>query len=301
MATLDSVLPPRPAERLRQVPLSRDQMMLLLAAFNLLLLGLETYLAHLISGTIRPREWIPILFGPAGGILLLIAGVIALRRRNAATILATIVLVASIVVGLLGSYFHVVRGTLPTAPLFDRISINLLVWAPPVVGPLVFSLVGLWGISAAFVEEPPNSGRLRLLGDRHLQLPYSKTRAYLFMTSLGTLATVFSSVFDHARTGFEDPWLWVPTIIGVFATVVAAGLAAVDDPKRWDVAVYVFAMLLMMAVGVLGVYFHVRADLVGATVIVPERFLRGAPFLAPMLFSNMGLFGLIAIVSGREE
>ena len=276
-------------------------MMLLLAALNLLLLGLETYLAHLISGTIRPREWIPIVFGPAAGILLLVAGVIALRRRNLATILATIVLVSSIVVGLLGSYFHVVRGTLPSAPLFARISIDLLVWAPPIVGPLVFSLVGLWGISAAFVEEPLDSGRLRLLGDRHLQLPYSKTRAYLFMTSLGTLATVFSSVFDHARTGFEDPRLWLPTLVGVFATVVAAGLAAVPEPRREDVAVYVIAMGLMLVVGVLGVYFHVRADLVGATVVVPERFLRGAPFLAPMLFSNMGLFGLIAIVSPRES
>lgn len=301
MATLDSLLPATSTERLRRLPLSRDQLMLLLAAFNLVLLGLETYLAHLISGTIRPREWIPILFGPAGGIVLLIAGVIALRRRNAATMLATIVLVASIVVGLLGSYFHVVRGSLPSAPMFERISISLLVWAPPVVGPLVFSLVGLWGISAAFVEEPVNSGRLRLWGNRHLQLPYSKTRAYLFMASLGTLATVFSSVFDHARTGFDDPRLWIPTVIGVFATVVAAGLATVREPGRWDVAVYVSAMALMLLVGLLGVYYHVRADLTGESVIIPERFLRGAPFLAPMLFSNLGLFGLIALVSPREE
>jgi len=301
MATLDSLLPATSTERLRRLPLSRDQLMLLLAAFNLVLLGLETYLAHLISGTIRPREWIPILFGPAGGIVLLIAGVIALRRRNEATLLATIVLVASIVVGLLGTYFHVVRGSLPSAPMFDRISINLLVWAPPVVGPLVFSLVGLWGISAAFVEEPVNSGRLRLWGNRHLQLPYSKTRAYLFMASLGTLATVFSSVFDHARSGFDDPRLWIPTVIGVFATVVAAGLATVKEPGRWDVAVYVFAMVLMLLVGLLGVYYHVRADLTGESVIIPERFLRGAPFLAPMLFSNLGLFGLIALVSPREE
>ena len=301
MATLDSLLPATSTERLRRLPLSRDQLMLLLAAFNLVLLGLETYLAHLISGTIRPREWIPILFGPAGGIVLLIAGVIALRRRNAATMLATIVLVASIVVGLLGTYFHVVRGSLPSAPMFDRISINLLVWAPPVVGPLVFSLVGLWGISAAFVEEPVNSGRLRLWGNRHLQLPYSKTRAYLFMVSLGTLATVFSSVFDHARSGFDDPRLWIPTVIGVFATVVAAGLATVKEPGRWDVAVYVFAMVLMLLVGLLGVYYHVRTNLTGESVIIPERFLRGAPFLAPMLFSNLGLFGLIALVSPREE
>lgn len=301
MAQLSAILPPAAAERLRRVPLSRDQLMLLMAAINLLFLGLDTYLAHLISGTIRPREWIPVVFGPVAGIILLIAGLIALRRRQLATILATIVLVASIIVGMMGAYFHFIRGTLPTAPLLQRITIDLLVWAPPLVAPLVFSLVGLWGVSAAWVEDPPNSGRLRLLGNRTLQLPYSKTRAYLFMVSLGTLATVFSSVFDHARTGFDNVWLWIPTVVGVFAVAVSAGLGMLKEPKRADVATHVVAMLLLILVGVVGAVLHVRADLVGQTAVVPERFLRGAPFLAPLLFSNMGALGLIALLDPKER
>ena len=92
-----------PAERLRRLPLSRDQMMLLMAATNQLFLGFDIYLAHMISGTIVPNEWIPIIFGPIAGVLLLVAGLIALRRRPLATVLATIVLLASIVVGLLGA------------------------------------------------------------------------------------------------------------------------------------------------------------------------------------------------------
>ena len=300
MAQLTALLPPTAAERLRRLPLSRDQFMLLMAAINLLFLGVDTYLAHLISGTIRPREWIPVLFGPAAGITLLIAGLIALQRRRLATILATIVLFASIIVGLMGAYFHFIRGTLPTAPLMQRITIDLLVWAPPLVAPLVFSLVGLWGVSAAWIEDPPGSGRLRLLGEHTLQLPYSKTRAYLFMVSMGTLATVFSSVFDHARTGFDTPWLWAPTIVGVFAMTVSAGLGAIKEPGRMDVATHAAAMILMILVGIVGAVLHVRADLVGETVVVPERFLRGAPFLAPLLFSNMGLLGLIALLDPRE-
>ena len=44
------------------IPLSRDQIMLLMLAVNQLLLSVETYLAHLISGTIvlvfiRSRYW----------------------------------------------------------------------------------------------------------------------------------------------------------------------------------------------------------------------------------------------------
>jgi len=35
--------------------------------------------------------------------------------------------------------------------------------------------------------------------------------------------------------------------------------------------------------------------------VVGERFLRGAPFLAPMLFANMGTLGLIALLDPRED
>jgi hypothetical protein len=275
--------------------------MLLMAAINLLFLGLDVYLAHLISGTIRPREWIPIIFGPVGGITLLVAGLIALRRRRLATILAMLVLIASIAVGLLGGYYHLVRAVLPDAPLGQRITVDLLVWAPPLVGPLVFSLVGLWGVSAVWIEDPPDSGRLRLWGQRHLQLPYSKTRAYLFMVSLGILATVFSSVFDHARTGFENPWLWLPTGIGIFGVVVSAGLAVVERPRGGDVAVHSAAMLLLILVGVVGAILHVQVNLTADSTFVPERFLRGAPFLAPLLFSNMGGLGLLALLDPREQ
>lgn len=37
---------------------------------------------------------------------------------------------------------------------------------------------------------------------------------------LGALATMVSSVLDHARTGFVNPWLWLLTAVGVFGTVV---------------------------------------------------------------------------------
>jgi hypothetical protein len=214
--------------------------------------------------------------------------------------LASVVLVSSIIVGLLGTYYHLVRAALPNAPFGRRISITLLIWAPPIVAPLTFSLVGLWGMSAAWEEDPPGSGRLRLWGDRAVQLPYSKTRAYLFMVSLAILATLLSSTLDHARTEF-DGWLWAPTLAGVLGVVIAFGLAAIDRPNRYDVAVYVGTMILLILVGVVGAALHIQYDLTAAAEIVPERFIRGAPFLAPLLFANVGLFGLIALLDPREE
>jgi len=291
-----------PAIRLiRRLPLTRDQLMLLMAAVNEVFLGVDIYLAHSISGTITAREWIPIIFGPSAGVLVLLAGLISLRRRTAASILATVVLLSSMGVGFLGAYFHLVRAILPTAPLGERVSVALLVWAPPILGPLTFTLVGLLGISAAWIEDPLDSGVLRLPGNLRLDLPYSKTRAFLFMVGLGTMATLVSSVLDHARTGFENPWLWVPTAAGTFGSIVAVGLGAIERPRRADILVFVGTMVLLMLVGVTGAVLHILRNLTAEGAIVGERFLRGAPFLAPLLFANMGALGLIALIKPGER
>jgi hypothetical protein len=283
------------------IPISRDQAMLLMLALNELLLGVETYLAHRISGTIMPKEWIPIIFGPTAGIALFIAGLLAIRKRTLATIIASLIYLLSIIVGLLGVYFHFIRAILPFAPLAERVSIPLFVWAPPILGPLTFALVGLMGLSAVWQESPADSGNLLLLGGRKLQLPYSKTTAFFFMVGLGTLATVISSVLDHARTNFENPWLWLPTGLGIFATVVALALGVVEKPRRADLLTYLAAMILLVLVGMLGVALHIVRNLALENVVVVERFLRGAPFLAPMLFADMGALGLVILLDPQEQ
>lgn len=290
-----------PVRRLGRLPLSRDQLMLLMMAVNEVFLGIDTFTAHRISGTIRPGEWIPIIFGPAAGLLLLVAGLVALRRRPLATVLGTLTLAASIAVGLLGDFFHLQRTVLPNALPGERLSVNLLVWAPPLLAPLTFCLVGLLGISAAWIEEPPDSGVLRLFGQRRLRLPYSKTQAYFFLIGLGCLATVISSVLDHARTGFADPWLWLPTAVGVFTAVVACALGAIRRPTRRDLITYAAAMLLMLLVGLVGFGLHVSFNLAGQGTMVVERFLRGAPFLAPLLYCDMGTLGLLVLLDPAES
>ena len=287
--------------RRRVLPLTRDQMMLMMAAVNEIFLGIDTYLAHNISGTIRPYEWIPILFGPIAGALLLVAGVIALRRRPLASMLATVVLGVSILVGLLGAYFHLHRALLPDALPGQQVTIDLLVWAPPILGPLTFSLTGLLGISAAWTEQPPDSGMLLLNSRRKLALPCSKSQAYFYLVGLGSLATVISSVLDHARSGFVNPWLWVPTVSGIFATVVASYMGMLDRRRHADLVVFTAAMLLLIAVGVVGAVLHVLEDLTASGAFVAERFIRGAPFLAPLLFANMGSLGLFVLLGPEEE
>lgn len=273
-----------------------------MAAFNEIMLGLDTLLAHVLNNTIQPREWIPIIFGPVAGILLLGAGLIALRNRKTAVWLATAVFLTSIIVGVLGAYFHLIRGTLPTAPLGQRVSLSLLVWAPPFLAPFAFAGIGILGISAAWEEMPTGSGRLRLPFGLSVQMPYSKTRAYFFLVSLGTLVALVSSALDHSRQSWSNAYFWLPLIVGVFATAVSAGMGAINrklTPE--DVTVYVAAMFLLIIVGVIGAYFHIQADLTSQSTIVPERFLRGAPFMSPLLYSNMGIVGLLALLPPEEN
>jgi hypothetical protein len=180
------------------------------------------------------------------------------------------------------------------------VNLDLIVWAPPILGPLTFCLVGMLGISAVWIEDPPDSGVLRLLGGLRVRLPYSKTRAYQLLVGLGCLATVISSVLDHARTQFTNPWLWMPTVVGTFATVVGVGLGLLDRPSRADVWTFVGAMAAMLVVGLVGSYLHVQDNLTAEGAIVGERFIRGAPFLAPLLFCNMGALGFLTLLPPDE-
>jgi glucan phosphoethanolaminetransferase (alkaline phosphatase superfamily) len=290
-----------PLRRLRRLPLTRDQFMLLMAAVNAFFLAFDHYLAHNTSGTIVGREWIPIFFEPIAGVLLLLAGLIALRHRPLATVIGSVALLASIGVGFLGAYYHLLRAILISAPAGEWIQLGFLVWAPPILGPLFLAFVGMVGISAVWIEDPPGSGVLLLLAGRKLRMPYSKTRAYFLLIGLGILATTLSSVLDHARTHFQNPWQWVPTAAGVFGTVVAVTMGALEKRRRFDLLTYVATMLLLMLVGAVGAVLHIESNLSVGGAIVVERFIRGAPLMAPLLFANMGLLGLLVLFDSSDQ
>ncbi len=74
-----------------------------------------------------------------------------------------------------------------------------------------------------------------------------------------------------------------------------------ERPGRADIGTFFAAMVLLIVIGLVGFILHIQFDLTAMNEIVPERFLRGAPFLAPMLFANMGMVGLISILDPSER
>jgi hypothetical protein len=93
----------------------------------------------------------------------------------------------------------------------------------------------------------------------------------------------------------------VPTLIGAFGAVVAVVLGAMEAPRRADLIIYIVAMVLLIVVGVVGALLHVEGNLTSEGQVVIERFIRGAPFLAPLLFANIGTLGIIVLLDPQEE
>jgi len=83
--------------------------------------------------------------------------------------------------------------------------------------------------------------------------------------------------------------------------LVAFSLGILNTPRRSDLVTYIVAMLLLVLVGLLGVALHVLRNLALENAIVVERFLRGAPFLAPMLFADMGALGIVILLDPTEQ
>jgi hypothetical protein len=65
--------------------------------------------------------------------------------------------------------------------------------------------------------------------------------------------------------------------------------------NRADLLTFFAAMLLMIITGLVGFVLHLDRNLIREGTIVGERFLRGAPMMAPLLFANMGLLGIFIL------
>ena len=283
------------------LPLNRNDLLLLLVAMTQIGLGVETFLAHLISGTIRAGESIPIIAGPIFGILLLIALAMRVMQRRTGFRSSLIVVVTggmSITVGLLGSAFHWSRAVPPPNFANYGLSLDWIIYAPPVAAPLSFAGVGILAIIALLEDTKPETGRLTLPGFITFNTPMPQTNQFFWLIAFGLYGATLSAFLDHARTDFESFFVWIPVFLGVFGSVATTVMALYHKIYREDYFWFFWTMVLMVAMGILGMGLHINADLPeGAEMgIQIERFIRGAPLMAPMLFAIVGSFGLITMV-----
>jgi len=93
---------------------------------------------------------------------------------------------------------------------------------------------------------------------------------------------------------------WVPVV----ASAVAIGFLCVTllaEVPRWFIDVSAAVLILEAGVGLWGFVLHTMANLRGPSVHAFDNFVFGAPPMAPLLFPNLTVLGVIGLWQLRNK
>ena len=111
-------------------------------------------------------------------------------------------------------------------------------------------------------------------------------RWIVFLSLGGFFGNFVLTLTDHASNGFFLRTEWIPVISSAFATGFLLVPLILPVTRRYlDLCIVV--MLVQGAMGVLGFWFHLRANLVEPGAGLWDKLVNGAPPLAPLLFPNL--------------
>ncbi|HKW62381.1 MAG TPA: hypothetical protein VJN89_07550 [Candidatus Acidoferrum sp.] len=244
----------------------------LFAIVNVGFLTFDIYLAHSVNQFRNPAEYIPLIFSALAPLLLILA--LAARRRSpfAWKLLGYLVGWTALLVGLTGVIFHL------QSHFFYEHTLRSLTYSAPFAAPLAYTGLGFLIILNRMVDAET--------------LEWAQW--VLLLTLGGFVGNFIFSLTDHAENGFFRPLEWVP----VAASALAVGFLAVPlitQVSRRYLQLCEALLLLEGAVGVWGFAVHAAANLRGPSIHAFDNFIYGAPPLAPLLFPNLTLLGLIAL------
>ena len=112
----------------------------------------------------------------------------------------------------------------------------------------------------------------------------------------GFVGNFIFSLTDHAGNGFFNPLEWMPVV----ASAVAVGFLAVPLVMRVSrrfIDSCGLILLLEAAVGLWGFVLHLERNLQGPSTHLFDNFVYLAPPMAPLLFPNLMVLGIVALMS----
>jgi hypothetical protein len=235
-------------------------------------LVVDIFLAHSANNFHRDSEYVPLYFSIAATIVL--AVIVPMRQRfpSAWRYVGHAVGWLAVLIGLAGVILHL------DSQFFHERTIRSLTYAAPFAAPLAFTGVGLLLILNRLV--PPDA---------------VEWAQWVLLLALGGFVGNFVfSLTDHAQNGFYNPIEWLPVISSAFAI----GFLIVPFVTRVTAAFLraCAAILIVQAlVGVIGFLLHAREMLRPSGEALLQRVLNGPPPLAPLLFPNLVILGLIGL------
>lgn len=293
--------------------------MALVAAFSAIVSGFEAYVQH-DRGAFEDRwMWTPVaLVPPVVG-----AAAASVASERAARTVLPAVAAASLVDGVLGFGLHL-RG-IARMPGGFRLGQYNVVMGPPVFAPLLMSSVGVLGLLASALRPEAAPGVAARLASLPIDVDELAARADAagwaravsaplataiaggrFQRTMALTAAGFAvlaggeAYAEHLRGSFQTRLMWTP--VWLTPAMAAAGIAAALDAAAAE-TVLPAVSAVTFADGLLGFGLHLRglARMPGGFSNLRFNLTLGPPLFAPLLFTSVGMLGLLATVLRRRE
>lgn len=248
------------------------------ATANLGFLVFDIYLAHSVNQFRNRAEYIPLIFSASAPVVLLVALWQRTRRPLLWNVLGQIVGWGAIAVGIAGVIFHL------ESHFFLERTIRSLTYSAPFAAPLAYAGLGLLLVMN------------RMVDSRSVEW----AQWVLLLALGGFFGNFIFSLTDHAGNGFFRRVEWVPVVASAIAVGFFITPLVVRVSRRFlDLCAVVLA--LEAFVGVWGFALHAAGNLRGPSIHAFDNFINGAPPLAPLLFPNLAVLGLIAVFRLRAS
>lgn len=248
------------------------------AILNIGFLTFDIYLAHSVNQFRNHAEYIPLFFSASAPVVLVIALTQRKRRRILWTTLGHVVGWSAILIGLTGVVLH-----LQSSFFYER-TIRSLTYSAPFAAPLAYTGLGFLLVMNRMVDSES----------------VEWAQWILLFTAGGFVGNFIFSLADHAENGFFFPAEWVP----VAASAVAVGFLCVPllmRVTRMFIDLSAAILVLEAGVGLWGFILHTTANLQGPSVHAFDNFIYGAPPMAPLLFPNLMVLGIIGLWQLRNR
>ncbi|HVO59588.1 MAG TPA: hypothetical protein VMT53_01565 [Terriglobales bacterium] len=248
------------------------------AILNIGFLTFDIFLAHSVNQFRSRAEYIPLFFSAGAPVILILALLQRTRYRAVWKFLGYVIGWAAILVGMTGMILHL------ESHFFYERTIRSLTYSAPFAAPLAYTGLGFL-----------------LLMNRMLDADSIEwARWILFFTLGGFVGNFVFSLADHAGNGFFFPAEWVPVV----ASAIAIGFLAVPlvlPVSRLYIDLCAAVLVLEAGVGLWGFVLHTMGNLQGPSVHAFDNFIYGAPPMAPLLFPNLMLLGIIGLWQLRNN
>jgi hypothetical protein len=233
---------------------------------NLAILAADIYIAHSVNQFRKAAEYIPLYFSLGAPVVLAVCIFLrwVLRLDAPWRDVGHLIGWLSILTGLGGVLYH-----LESSFFLDR-TLRSLTYAAPFAAPLAYT-----GLGFLLVMN-------RMIGTSSAHW----ARWVLFLALGGFVGNFVLSLTDHASNGFFMHTEWIPVCSSAFAAGFLIVPLVMPVTRRFLDACTV-VMFLQAAVGVLGFWFHMQANLFEPGHSLWEKLVNGAPPMAPLLFPNL--------------